>query len=180
MIQRPCASGSARRGQHGFTLMTVLIAIFLFGFGLLAILRSIGSITGGATQNQNVASAATLSNGFWGVVQANPNVLVDSALGGGTAVTFTASNLTTAPTALQPWLRSVTDTVQPARGVPPIGLPNGSVTIQTSADTSTSSGTACAVASGCSVKLTLSWTQVAGNGLKSTTRSQVFYYQFGL
>jgi len=180
MIPRSCATSGSRRGQHGFTLITVLIAIFLFGFGLLAILRSIGSITGGATQNQNVASAATLSNGFWGVVQANPNVLVDPAFIGGTAVTYTAASVSTAPAALQPWLRSVTDTTQPAAGVPPIGLPNGRVTIQTSADTSTSSGTACAVASGCSVMLTLSWTQVAGNGAAAATRSQFFYYQFGL
>jgi Tfp pilus assembly protein PilV len=183
MIRRPCTTGGPRRGQRGFTLMTVLIAIFLFGFGLLAILRSIGSITGGATQNQNVATVATLSNGFWGVVQANPKMVVDSALGSGSEVTFTAANISSAPAALQPWLYMVTSTTPPAGvggGVPPVGLPNGQVKIQTSADTSVSSGTACAVDSGCSIKLTLMWTQVGGNGAAASTRSQVFYYQFGL
>ena len=180
MTTRSCATGGRRRGQHGFTLITVLVAIFLFGFGLLAILRSTGSITGGATQNQNVASVATLSNGFWGVVQANPNVLVDPAFVGGAAVTYTASSVSTAPAALQPWLATLTAAPVPLSSVPPTGLPNGSATIQTFNDTSTSSGTACAVASGCSVVLTLSWTQVAGNGLAASTRSQVFYYQFGL
>ena len=180
MTPRSCATGGRRRGQHGFTLITVLIAIFLFGFGLLAILRSTGSITGGATQNQNVAAVATLSNGFWGVVQANPNVVVDPALGSGTAVTFTAANLSTAPSALQPWLTTLTAPPVSGANVPPTGLPNGSATIQTFNDTSMTSGTTCAVASGCSVMLTLSWTQVAGNGLAAATRSQVFYYQFGL
>ena len=70
--------------------------------------------------------------------------------------------------------------IRRAVGIPPPGLPGGSAKIETFADTSTSSGTACAVASGCSVKLTLSWTQVASNGLAASTRSQVFYYQFGL
>ncbi len=172
---------SSRRGprrQLGFTLMSVLIAIFLFGFGLLAILRSLGTATGSATQNQNVGIAATLSNGFWGAVQANPSVLVDAALGGGTPVTFTSSNVTSAPAALQPWLYALTDTTVAASGVPPAGLPGGSATIQTFADAG--SATPCAVVTGCSVKLTISWTQVASNGTAASTRSQIFYYQFGL
>ena len=168
----------SRRRQVGFTLMSVLIAIFLFGFGLLAILRSLGTATGSATQNQNVGIAATLSNGFWGAVQANPGVLVDPALGSGTAVTFTSSNVTSAPTALQPWLYALTDTTVAPGGPPPAGLPGGSATIQTFADAA--NATPCAVVTGCSVKLTISWTQVASNGAAASTRSQTFYYQFGL
>lgn len=174
------AHASSRRGprrQVGFTLMSVLIAIFLFGFGLLAILRSLGTTTGASTQNQNVGIVATLSNGFWGAVQANPSVLVDPALGSGTPVTFTSSNITGAPAALQPWLYSLTDTTS-GTGVPPAGLPGGSATIQTFADAA--SATPCAVVTGCSVKLTISWTQVASNGAAASTRSQTFYYQFGL
>lgn len=166
------------RRQLGFTLMSVLIAIFLFGFGLLAILRSLGATTGASTQNQNVGIVATLSNGFWGAVQATPTVLVDPALGGGAPVTFTSANVSSAPAALQPWLYALTDTTVAASGVPPAGLPGGSATIQTFADTG--SATACAVVTGCAVKLTISWTQVASNGNAASTRSQVFYYQFGL
>jgi Tfp pilus assembly protein PilV len=166
------------RRQLGFTLMSVLIAIFLFGFGLLAILRSLGTATGASTQNQNVGIVTTLSNGFWGTVQASPSMLVDPALGAGTAVTFTVANITSAPAALRPWLYALTDTTSAASGVPPAGLPGGSATIQTFADTG--SGTACALATGCSVKLTISWTQVASNGAAASTRSQTFYYQFGL
>jgi Tfp pilus assembly protein PilV len=165
------------RRQLGFTLMSVLIAIFLFGFGLLAILRSLGTATGASTQNQNVGIVTTLSNGFWGAVQASPSMLVDPALGGGTAVTFSSSNITSAPAALRPWLYALTDTTS-GTGVPPAGLPGGSATIQTFADTG--SATACALATGCSVKLTISWTQVASNGAAASTRSETFYYQFGL
>ncbi len=176
MMARPAHRGLRR--QLGFTLISVLIALFLFGFGLLAILRSLGATTGASTQNQNLGIAATLSNGFWGAVQANPAVLVDPALGGGGAVTFSAANVSAAPAALQPWLTSLTDTTVRVAGVPPSGLPGGQATIQTFPDVG--NGTACAVATGCSVALTISWTQVASNGAAATTRSQNFYYQFGL
>ena len=166
------------RLQRGFTLMSVLVAIFLFGFGLLAILRSLGSTTGAATQNQNVGITATLSNAFWGAIQANPSLLTDPALGGGTAVTFYASNISTAPAALRPWLYALTDTTVAASGVPPAGLPEGTAKIQTFADAA--NATPCSASNGCTVKLTLSWKQVASNGAAAATRSQDFYYQFGL
>ena len=166
MSRHSLSSRPARRGQRGFTLITVLIAIFLFGFGLLAILRSLGNVTGGATQNQIVATTATISNGFWGVVQANPNIVTSSALvSGGTAVTFSASNITSAPSALQPWLYSLTDTSSN-------GLPSGTAKIQTWPDPYT--GAACAPAA-CAITLTLTWASS-----KTTTRTQVFYYQLGL
>lgn len=160
------ADSGRRRNQGGFTLLSVLIAVFLFGFGLLAILRSIGGVTSGATQNQNIAAIATFSNSFWGVVQSNPTLVTNSSFTG----TFTSATITTAPAALQPWLYAVNDTAT--------GLPGAQATIVTSPDTG--SGTACAVSSGCTVKLTLQWTQIASNGNAASTRSQVFYYQFGL
>ncbi|MCK9688504.1 type IV pilus modification PilV family protein [Scleromatobacter humisilvae] len=166
MNRHPFKSRRARRGQRGFTLITVLIAIFLFGFGLLAILRSLGNVTGGATQNQIVATTATISNGFWGVVQANPSIVTSSALlSGGTAVTFTSANITSAPAALQPWLYSLTDTSSN-------GLPSGTAKIETWKDPVT--GAACS-ASACAITLTLTWASS-----KTTTRTQVFYYQLGL
>ena len=166
MNRHGLSSRPARRGQRGFTLITVLIAIFLFGFGLLAILRSLGNVTGGATQNQVVATTATISNGFLGVIQANPSIVTSSALtSGGTPVTFSAANITSAPSALQPWLYSLTDTSSN-------GLPSGTAKIQTGPDPVT--GAACNTL-GCTVTLTLTWA-----GSKTTTRTQVFYYQLGL
>ena len=44
-------------------------------------------------------------------------------------------------------------------------------------------GGSCSLTAGCSVTLTVSWVQGARSGSASTadvTRSQVFYYQFGL
>jgi type II secretory pathway pseudopilin PulG len=171
MIRHPFLGRPARR-ERGFTLLSVLIAIFLFGFGLLAIMRSLGSVTGSATQNQNVQAVATFSNGFWGVVQANPALVTDAAFPG----TFTSSNITSAPAALRPWLTALTYTGSGVAGTQAGGgLPGGQAKIEVFPDTGT--GTACAVASGCSVKLTLTWTQVAST---TPNRSQVFYYQFGL
>ena len=175
MIARPRTTSGARGGQHGFTLITVLIAIFLFGFGLLAILRSLGSVTSSATQNENVATTASLSNAFWGVVQANPALVDDPAFVG----TYSASNITSAPAALQGWLYTLTDSTLQKTGLPPTGLPGGKAKIEKFADTA-GLATPCAAASGCSVKLTLSWSQVASNGAAASTRSQIFYYQFGL
>ncbi len=172
MTPRPLASRAARRRQLGFTLMTVLIAIFLFGIGLLGILRSIGNVTKGATQNQNVMTTATLSNAFWGVIQANPGILTDPAMPAtGTPITFSASNITSAPTALRPWLYSLVDTGVPGNNVPGTGLPGGTATITTSPDAG--SGATCSATTACSVTLTLTWS--VGSG--TTTRQQTFYYQ---
>ena len=173
MTRPDILTGGARRGQRGFTLITVLVAIFLFGFGLLAVLRSLGSVTGGATQNQNVAATATLSNAFWGVVQANPALLTDPAMGTlGTPITFSSANITSAPTALQPWLYSLVDTGSATA----TGLPGGQATITVSPDVS--SLNPCPLTTGCySVTLTLQWTQVAS---ALTTRQQTFYYQSGI
>ena len=169
MSPRPCSAHGARRGQRGFTLITVLIAIFLFGFGLLAVMRSLGSVTGGATQNQNVATTASLSNAFWGVVQANPTLVTNSAFQN----TYTTANISSAPSALQPWLYSLTDTGKATA----TGLPGASAKVETFADAA-GIGSTCTVASGCTVKLTLQWSQPGSATV--TTRTQIFYYQFGL
>jgi Tfp pilus assembly protein PilV len=154
---------SAVRRQAGFTLISVLIAMLLMGIGLLAIARTMVNVTSGVTQNQNVASIATLSNSFWGVVQANPGLLTTGMVG-----TYTATSTAVASVPLQNWITLTTS-----------GLPSGHVQIETFPDAG--SGATCAVGvpgNSCTVKLTIQWAEVASTGIAASTRSQVFYYQF--
>lgn len=161
------APSKARRAgpapaTRGFTLISVLVALLVAGFGVLAAARLMATATAATTQNQVVASISWLANAFWGTVQANPAMLVDPAING----TFNSGNTTSAPSALQPWLAQAVG-----------ALPSAQISIATSADAATSSG--CAVATGCTVTLTMQWNQVAANGMAAKTRSQVMYYQFG-
>ena len=152
----------------GFTLLSVLVAMVVLAFGLLGLARTYLAVTAAASQNQNLSALASQSNAFWGVVQANPGML--TSLGG----TYTSANITSAPTALQPWLAQLLTTSTSA-------LPQGSVTIATGPDAA--SGAACSAAAGCSVTMTISWVQggkPGGAGTADVSRSQVFYYQFGL
>lgn len=153
-----------RARARGFTLMSVLVAAVVAAFGVLAVIRLFGTVAASNTQNQNISQVASLGNGFWGVVQANPAMLAQSSF---TAGPFTASNYGNAPAALQPWLLQATG-----------WLPNASVAIATSNDAGFAS--ACSATGGCTVTMTLSWTQVSDAGIGASTRSQTFYYQFGL
>ena len=155
-------TGNTPRGANGFTLLSVLVSMLLVGMGLLGMAKAMLGVTSAATQNQNVTAMAGLSNSFYGVVQSDQTLLVDPAFQG----TFTASNLTGAPAAMQAWLTQATG-----------ALPSGSITIATGPDAG--SGAACAVATGCTVTLTMQWSQVAMPGQAGATRSQNFYYQFG-
>ncbi len=151
-----------RESARGFTLLSVLVAIMIMGIGLLGMVRAMVGVTSASTQNQTVSSIASLSNGFWGTVQANPPLLVASAFSG----TFNNANITSAPAELQPWLQQATTQ-----------MPAGQITIATGPNTS--SGTACAIVSGCTVTLTMSWTQVGAPGAGAASqRSQVFYFAF--
>jgi Tfp pilus assembly protein PilV len=154
-----------RAGQRGFTLLSVLVSIVIMAVGLLGMIRAMLAVTSSATQNQTVSAIATLSNGFWGVVQSNPALLVAAGFVG----TYTASNYTGAPSVLQPWLKQATD-----------ALPAGQVTIATGPDAGSNS--ACTATSGCSVTMTMQWSQVGAPGANATetNRLQTFYYQFGL
>lgn len=149
-------SRSAR--QSGFSLLNVLVAALIFGFGVLGIVRSFVGVTSAATQNSNVSALASLSDGFQAVVQANSAMLIDTSFPG----SFTQSSYTTAPVALQPWLKQATS-----------ALPAANVTIATSADSA--SGAPCDRHNGCTVTLTVVWTQVGGAG----NRTQTFLYHFG-
>ena len=101
-------------------------------------------------------------NAFYGVVQSAPSMLVASSFQG----TFTSSNVTSAPSALQAWLTLVTG-----------ALPSAQVVIATGPDSG--SGTACAVVSGCTVTMSIQWAQVGAPGRAAYNRTQTFYYQFG-
>lgn len=154
-----------RAARHGgFTLLSVLVAVLIMSAGMFGMVRAMAGATASVTQNQHVSTLAALSNGFWGTVQANSSLLVASGFAG----SYSASNLASAPAALQPWLRQAT-----------AALPAGSATIATGPDAGSS--TVCAVATGCTVTLTLSWSRGAAPGAAGgDTRSQTFYFQFGL
>lgn len=156
MKNNPTARRSRRDG--GFTLMSVLVSIFIMGIGLLGMVRAMVGVTSAATQNQTVSSLAVLSNSFWSVVQWTPQATVASSFAG--TYDLSASSFSTAPTNLQPWLTQAAT-----------ALPSGTATI---AVNSTSCTTTCALT------LTLTWKQVGAPGNSSTnaakTRSQVFYY----
>ena len=159
--QRPRPAGFR---QSGFTLLNVLISALLFGLGVLGIVRSVVGVTSAATQNSNVSALASLSDSFLGVVQANSALLVDPKF----VNTFNAGNYTTAPTALQPWLAQATGAVSTSL----IALPAAQIAIATSADSA--SGAACNQHLGCTVTMTVQWTQVGS----SNNRSQTFLYHF--
>lgn len=151
-------------GQQGFTLLSVLMAMLILGFGLLAIGKTYATLTVGVTQNQNISAMASLSNGFWGAVQASPGMLTSSPSVQGS---FTAANVSAAPAALQPWLQQVFGFV-----------PDATVVIATGPDVV--SGQACSSSTGCAVSLSIRWSQYLGAGGLAVPRQQDFFYQFGL
>jgi Tfp pilus assembly protein PilV len=151
-----------RRESRGFTLLSVLVSMLLVGMGLLGMAKAMLGVTSAATQNQNVTTIASLSNAFYGIVQSNPAMVANSSFVG----TFTAANITSAPAALQAWLTTATG-----------GLPSAAITIATGPDAG--SGTACSVTAGCTVTMSLQWTQVGAPGVAGGSRAQTFYYQLG-
>lgn len=147
------------RAQAGFTLLSVLVSIFIMGIGLLGMVRAMVGVTSAATQNQTVSSVAQLSNSFWSVVQWTAQSTVTTSFPGSYDLT-SSSSISGAPTNLQPWLRQAQT-----------ALPSGSATIAVNSTTCTTD---------CALTLTLRWTQVGAPGTSGTsaalTRTQVFYY----
>jgi Tfp pilus assembly protein PilV len=142
--------------QAGFTLLSVLVAVLLLGFGLLTVGKSYLSLVNGATQNQDISALAELSNEFWGAAQASPAVLDTLAAG---PLTYTAANKETAPAALRPWLMHLV-----------AAMPDAQVNLST--------GAGCSASAGCAVTVTVSWGQSLGNGSAPVQRQQRFDYQF--
>lgn len=162
---------SSSKGQTGFSLINILVAILIFSFGLLGLAGMYSRFTSASTANQNIAQLAPWSNAFWGLVQANPNSTLASMAG-----SYDVSKIASAPVALQPWLRQILDPNTSPRSA----IPGATVVIATGPDAV--SGSACAVATGCTVTLTIQWAQngsVNTDG-SSVMRSQTFTYQFGL
>jgi Tfp pilus assembly protein PilV len=157
-----CRHASRHRGTRGFTLLSVLVSMLLTCLGLLGMAKAMLGVTSASTQNQNVTSIAQFSNAFYGVVQSNPGMLVASAFQG----TFTSSNVTSAPAALQAWLAQVTG-----------ALPSAQVVIATGPDAGT--GATCSATAGCTVTMSMQWSQVGAPGHAGANRAQTFYYQFG-
>jgi Tfp pilus assembly protein PilV len=155
-----------RRGadSSGFTLISVLVAMFIFWIGMIAVARTMVGVTSAATQGENISSIATISNAFWGVVQSEPSMLQMASF---QPHTFDSTSISSAPAALRPWLTSTV-----------AALPNAQAQIVTYADAA--SNAACTSTTGCTVVLTLSWQQLGSPGQATATRSQTFYYQFGL
>lgn len=149
------------RRDAGFTLLSVLVSIFIMGIGLLGMVRTMLGVTSSATQNQTVSSIATLSNSFWGVMQWTPKATVVGTGGFvGSYDLTSAAAISGAPANLQPWLMSASK-----------ALPAGRATIAVN-------NSACTT--DCVLTVTLSWTQVGGPAVSAsnatTTRSQTFYY----
>jgi len=150
--------------QRGFTLLSVLVAMLILGFGLLSIGKTYATLTSGSTQNQNISALAALSNGFWGAVQASPNMLTASP---NVAGSFTSANKASAPAGLQPWLQQVFDFI-----------PDATVVVATGPDVV--SGQPCSATLGCAVSLSIRWSQYVSAGGAAVPRQQDFFYQFGL
>lgn len=163
-------AGPLRR-QYGSILISVLIALVIFAFGLLSLGKAYVGMISAATQNEIVTSLAGQSNAFWGIVQANPSLL-DSA---GTVGTFTSANYSAAPVALQPWLSNLLSPGSSSM------LPQGSISIATGPDAV--SGAVCSSTSGCTVSLAITWNRNGSAYAAASApvlRTQNFYFQFVL
>jgi len=147
------------RRAAGFTLLSVLVSIFIMGIGLLGMVRTMVGVTASATQNQTVSSIATLSNSFWSAVQWTPQATVTTSFPG-TYDLSSASSISGAPANLQPWLTAGKT-----------ALPSGIVTIAVNNSTCTTD---------CVLTMTVTWVQPGAPGSYASAaqsmRSQVFYY----
>jgi len=153
--------------QAGLSLISVLVAIVIFGLGMLSI-ASLYSLTVPAqTANQEAIDSAALGNQLWATLQASPQVI--SQIGANTSQTYTS--VSSAPVALQPMLSSIFTPGQP------MFLPGASVKITTLAG---ADGNPCDVsiptAPTCGVQMTVKWAAGASGGGQ---RIQTFNYQVG-
>ena len=157
--------------QAGLSLISVLVAIVIFGLGMLSIASLYGLAVPAQTANEEALDTMAYGNQFWATLQASPQVV--SQIGANTTASYTQANYATAaPAALQPMLNSI---FTPGKAM---YLPAASVQITTQAG---ADGNPCNVATPatptCGVKLIIQWSAGHGGG---ETRTQVFNYQVGL
>ena len=165
----PPSSGA--NAQRGMSLISVLVAIVIFGLGMLSVASLYGLAVPAQTANQEVADTAAFGNQFWAILQANPGLINTIQTNNGGALSITnAADINTAPPPLQSWLTSIFSNTQTL-------LPGAQVIITTG---SGAEGNPCDVSAPtapiCGVKLTLVWNAgTAGGG----ERQQIFNYQIG-
>ncbi len=138
--------------QTGLGLISVLVALLIFSFGILGLVSLYATTVPIGTQNRFAMNAADAGQAFWAIGNANPQSVPSLAF----------AHLSAAPTVLTGWVQQLEGSFPPgvdanATTGPGVGQPSGS---------------AC-TAQSCTVQLTITWSQY---GL---TRSQVFYEQFG-
>lgn len=154
-----------RARQRGMTLISVLVSLLVFAFGLLSLAGLYARLLSAQTGNEMTTSTQVFGNRFWALLQAQPAML--GAIG--SSATYTSANVTSAPAVLQPLLRDVFSSQY-------VNLPGASVTIATGND---ALGTACNTATPsttiCGVTLSLTWTAPGGG----PARRQVFAFQVG-
>lgn len=157
--------------QCGMSLLSVLVAIVVFGLGMLSVASLYSLAVPAQTANQETVDTAAFGNQFWAILQSNPSVVstIQSASGG--VLSFTSpSSISGAPAPLQPLLKAVFNNTQTM-------LPGASVTMQTG---NGAEGNPCDVSTPtapiCGVTLTLKWQ--AGKSVGGQ-RTQTFNYQVG-
>lgn len=152
------------------SLISVLVAIVIFGLGMLSIASLYGLTVPAQTANQEAIDTAAVGNQFWATLQASPQVIAQ--IGANTTANYNSSNFASAaPPALQPMLNSIFTPGQP------MFLPGATVKITTQAG---ADGNPCNVsipaAPTCGVQMIIQWSPGKGGG---NLRTQVFNYQVG-
>ncbi|CAZ87535.1 putative Tfp pilus assembly protein PilV [Thiomonas arsenitoxydans] len=167
MTLQPPPPARAAVNQAGMSLISVLVAIVIFGLGMLSIASLYSLAVPAQTANQEALDTAAFGNQFWAILQASPQVV--SQLSAGVTQSYTSASAS-APAALQPWLANIFST-------PSMMLPGAKVTITTGAG---ADGNPCDVSNPnaplCGVTLTIAWAAGKGGG---GARSQTYQYQVG-
>ena len=157
-----------RARQRGMTLISVLVSLLVFAFGLLSLAGLYARLLSAQTGNEMTTSTQVFGNRFWALLQAHPG-LVQALQAQGTSVTYTQASMGGAPAGLQPLLRDVFSSKS-------LSLPGSSVTITLGDD---ARGQPCTAATPettvCGVGLRIDWPAQDGGA----SRRQSFSFQVG-
>ena len=192
-----------RQQQSGFGLINLLVALLVFSLALIGLGVSYGRLTQAATRNEDIVQMAGWSNSLWGMVQANPNLMLALPPQGAPPLSVSSSDTVQAVADSKPLqsLRSNNPAAVPlvnlladmlfdsssASGnrTTNHALPLGStVQLQLLADAggapcNASTFTISNGSASCTLQMTLQWPQTAPGVEGSPLRSQSFIYQFG-